>query len=229
MLLTAAAIAPIGAHAGRPSFTDDAGLLDQGACQLEAWAQRGQDRSEHWALPACNVTGNLELALGGVRVSESGARDGRGLMQVKTLFKPLVTNGWGIGLAIGNEFGAATERPLRNRLIGDVFAHVPLSFSFDDDRVELHANVGWMREREARRDRATWAVASVFQVSERTALIAESFGRSSERPLYNIGLRYWLIPERLQLDASHGSRFGSGSTERFLTVGFVLFTDPLLR
>jgi hypothetical protein len=43
---------------GATLVTDDAGIADPGTCQLEAWTQRGRDRSEHWLLPACSALVN---------------------------------------------------------------------------------------------------------------------------------------------------------------------------
>jgi hypothetical protein len=56
------------AHAGRPMVVDDAGIVAHRVCQMEAWTQRNQDTSEYWAVPACNFSGNLEVAVGAARV-----------------------------------------------------------------------------------------------------------------------------------------------------------------
>jgi len=56
---------PAVAWAARPFMTDDARLTTGGSCQLETWSRRYSDRSEFWALPACNPTGNLEITAGG--------------------------------------------------------------------------------------------------------------------------------------------------------------------
>src|SRR5688572_22139816 len=86
------------AHAARPLVTDDARTVDAKACQVESWTRSNQGSKEYWALPACNFTGNLELTLGGGRTSDAeGIHTSDIVLQGKTLFKPMDTNGWGIG------------------------------------------------------------------------------------------------------------------------------------
>jgi hypothetical protein len=101
-LLSAALLATHAAHAARPMITDDARIVDAKACQLESWIKKNPDSTEIWALPACNFTGNLELTLGGATTREAGRTHTTDVvMQGKTLFKAMDTNGWGIGLAAG--------------------------------------------------------------------------------------------------------------------------------
>lgn len=210
------------AHAGRPLVVDDATIADAKQCQLESWLQKNRHSTEYWVLPACNFTGNLELALGGARITGGEHTQTTAVMQGKTLFRPLEMNDWGVGLVFGNQFN-----PDKSAL-GDVYASVPLSFSFKDDRVLLHANLGWLHEKEMRRDAMTWGVATEIQLAERTSFSAETYGQNRGKPFFQLGVRYQLIPDRMQLDASYGNRFGSGSDQRFFSIGFVLFFDAIL-
>jgi hypothetical protein len=91
------------ARAARPMITDDARLVDPKACQVESWLRVNRGRADElWAIPSCNPTGNLELALGGSLLRDgSGLSTGNSLAQAKTLFRPLVPNGFGWGLAVG--------------------------------------------------------------------------------------------------------------------------------
>lgn len=41
-----------------------------------------------------------------------------------------------------------------------------------------------------------------------------------------MGTRYWLMPERVQIDATWGDRFGGGA--RVATLGLVLVSPPFL-
>ena len=122
-------------------MTDDARIVEPGACQLESWVQRNRDSTEFWALPACNFSGNLELTMGGARTrDDAGSATTDQVLQGKTLFKLLEPDGWGAGLALGT-----VRHP---RLPGgrDWYAYVPASFAFDRERVVLHLNLGWLRE-----------------------------------------------------------------------------------
>lgn len=156
---TAALLAVAHAHAARPFMTDDARITTEHSCQLETWSRHYRDRSENWALPACNPTGNFEITLGGGHFRSQGQppTDDQ-LIQAKTLFRPLTTNDWGWGVAVG-----AVRHPSvvpGPNLVGNHYLYLPLSVSMHDDKVVLHTNLGWLRERQTQRQLTTWGRAS---------------------------------------------------------------------
>src|SRR6188474_1899357 len=90
--LCAGALMAPAAHAARPMVTDDARLIDPGACQVETWRRSLRDGYEFWALPSCNATGNLELTLGRADLPEADGSGGRAVdyvLQGKTLFREM--------------------------------------------------------------------------------------------------------------------------------------------
>lgn len=223
----AAALCGAGAHAARPMITDDARLVDAKSCQVESWARRNRESTEFWALPSCNVTGNLELTIGGaVGRDAGGTRTTDLVLQGKTLLRPLTPNGWGVGLVLGNVRHPAINTD-RN-LIGDLYGYVPASFSFLDDRFVLHTNVGLLHDRQARRDRITWGIGSETQLTPGTWLIAETFGQNTGRPFLQVGVRHWIVPNHVQVDATVGNRFGSDTRERWLSIGLRLLSPAFL-
>lgn len=126
------------ANAARPMNTDDARIVDPKSCQLESWIKHPKGSTEFWVQPACNFTGNLELTMGGAITRANGSSNtSTQLIQAKTLFKPLEVNGWGLGLAAGlardPRAGAGRD--------SDLYAYVPASFSFLDDKLVMHINV----------------------------------------------------------------------------------------
>ncbi len=211
-------------HAARPMNTDDARIVDAKACQLETWVRKNRDSTEFWALPACNPTGEFELTVGGTRTTDKTQDHSAALqMQLKTLFKPLEPNGWGVGLALG------TFR--NNGPVGgyEPYLYVPMSWSLrQDDSVVLHTNLGWLRDHQVRKHHLTWGAASEVQVSPRTWLIGEVFGQNTGKPSYQVALRYWIVPNRVQVDTTYGNRFGSGSGDRWFSVGLRLLSPPFL-
>ncbi|MFZ5593266.1 MAG: hypothetical protein ACOY4D_03195 [Pseudomonadota bacterium] len=222
VLLGAATLAANAAHAARPMITDDARIVDAKACQLESWAKKNPDSAEIWALPACNFTGNLELTFGGASSREAGnTKTTDVVIQGKPLFKAMDTNGWGIGLAAGT-----VRHPVADTR--DWYAYVPTSFSFRDDAVVVHSNLGWLREGATRRDRLTWGVGTEAHLAERTWLIAETFDQNQDKPFHQLGLRHWLVPDRIQPDATYGNRNGGGSGERWFSIGLRLPSVPFL-
>ena len=222
--LALAALLPWGAaQAARPMVTDDARIVDAKACQVESWVKRNQDSTEYWAQPACNFTGNQELSLGGARSrDDGGTRTTDIVLQAKTLFKPLEPDGWGWGLAVGHVRHPASDAR------SDLYAYLPASFALHGERLVLHTNIGWLHEREAGRHRMTWGLGTEAQWRESTWLIGEVFGQNQGRPFYQVGLRHWLVPERVQVDATYGNRAGNGTQERWLSIGLRLLSPAFL-
>lgn len=206
------------AYAARPMQTDDARIVDPKACQLESWVKLNRHSTEYWALPSCNLSGNFELTLGGAITHVDQASNTTDIMfQGKTIFKRMETNGWGVGLAVG------TVRHPQFHVNGrDWSAYVPASFSFHDDQVLLHTNLGWLRGQESKIHAATWGVGSEIQFTERTWLIGEIFGQNHGPPLYQAGFRYWIVPNRVQVDTTFGNRFDNNLEDHWFTIGLRL-------
>ncbi|AXS80882.1 hypothetical protein [Dechloromonas sp. HYN0024] len=220
-LLILLAIAPT-ARAARPMVTDDARLTDGGACQLESWLHLHGSQHELWALPACNPGGNLELTMGGaLAYNDSHQETGAAVIQLKSLFKPLETNGYGIGLSVGYAAQPGSSHD------ANPYFYVPVSFSLADDRVVIHTNLGVTRERENRENRMTWGLGSEIQMSERTYLIAESYGQDKGNPYFQLGIRHWIVPNRIQIDTTYGSRVDAISEQHWFSIGLRLISPTL--
>jgi hypothetical protein len=227
-LLIAAGLAlPLAsASAARPMIVDDARIVDAKSCQLEAWVRTNPDSRENWAIPACNFTGNLEVAVGGARLrDDDGTRDSVRIVQGKTIFRKLETNDWGLGLSVGavrhpHEDGAGRAT--------DPYVNLLNSHSFRDDRLVVHANLGLLREQEFRRNRVTGGVGAEFAMTQRAYLVAETFKQTAGRPEYQLGVRYWIIPNRVQVDTTYGHRFGHPEGGRWFSVGLRLLSPAFL-
>jgi len=222
MTLTAPA-----SYAARPLITDDARTVDAKACQVETWVRSNHGSREYWALPACNFTGNLEITFGGARTSDAtGTHTTDVVLQGKTLFKTLTPNGWSAGLAVG-----AIRHPGSlgdGKRVGELYSYVPASFSYLNDKVLMHTNVGVLHNTVTSSTRGTWGVGTEIAVTERTWLIAETFKQSESRPFFQAGVRLWIVPERLQIDATYGNRFGSSTDERWFSIGLRLLSPAFL-
>jgi hypothetical protein len=192
------------AQAARPFFTDDARIVEH--CQIETFykEQRTYSGSEFWFLPACNASlaglpSNLEITAGGNRIE--GERNS--VLQLKFLLKELETNGVGYAVSLG-KFG------------GEPYFNTIASRSFLDDRVVFHANLGGFRE-----SGSTWGYGAEALLNPRVYGIVESYGQHRETPTYHYGLRFWVLPEHFQVDASRGLQTGAGY-RRFYTIGLRL-------
>ncbi len=192
-----AALHPRTAHAARPFFTDDARVVDEGHCQLETFykEQYAYNASEFWFLPACNPFG-VELTAGGNRVEGERSL----ILQGKKLFKTLETNGSGYAASLGV-------------LGGDPYVNGIASFSFLDDRAVVHTNLGLIK------DKGTWGTGlEALLAAPRLYGILETFGQRGDTPTQHAGLRFWVIPNRFQIDATAGRQSGLPE-RRFTSVG----------
>lgn len=213
-------------YAARPFVTDDARLTTAGSCQLESWSRVYRDSVELWALPACNPFGNLEITAGiGVAKSDRQSGTSDQVYQLKTLFRPLVANDWGIGLAVGTVRHPAVN-PGPNQF-GNTYAYIPFSMSFADNRLVLHVNVGLLRDRRSERNSTTWGVGAEIKLAERWLGIVETFGDNHEKPLWQFGARYSIVPDRVQIDATLGHQFSGEVAERWFSFGLRLTPDQL--
>lgn len=215
-------------HAARPLIVDDARIVDAKSCQLESWMQKNTGSVEFWALPSCNLTGNLELTAGGAM--SSGLEDSKNpnlQFQAKTLFKNTEEHGWGIGLTVGGVY-RPTINTNRN-LTGDLYINIPATFALRSDRLFLNTNIGWLfNHSESSRHHMTMGVGTEFSLSRNLWFIAETFGRHHDRPFYHLGFRFWIVPDRIQIDTTYGNRMAAGNGEQWFTVGLRLISPAFL-
>jgi hypothetical protein len=222
LLLAALALIASPGYAGRPLVTDDARVVDPQGCQLEIFYKRQREfrESEFGVAPACNPWGRVELSLGGTWVDSSQAGDSRALsLQAKTLLVPLEMNGAGFALTIG----VAQLSPFESPRVWNPYVNGIGSFSFFDDRIVLHANLGALRDNQLHLTRGTWGIgAEVLLVAPRLYGILETYGQRLEKPTLHGGLRLWVVPNRVQVDATVGSQHAKPFDRRFATLGLRL-------
>ncbi len=188
---------PPACYAARPFVTDDARVVDPDHCQLETFykEQRAYSGHEFWFLPACNQLG-VEWTVGGNRIEGENNL----IVQGKKLLKPLETNGYGLALSVGS-FG------------GDPYVNGIASFSFLQDWSVVHTNLGYLQ------NRATWGIGLEQLVyAPRVYAILETFGERGDMPTQHAGIRFWVIPNRFQIDSTVGRQSGE-PTQRFYSIG----------
>lgn len=217
-LVAALLSAAVPAWAARPFVTDDARLTTAGSCQLESWVRTYRHSTEGWVLPACNPTGNLELTFGsGYARTDTAGSSSDYVLQLKTLFRPLRTNDWGIGLAVGT-----IRHPQVNpgpNLLGNTYAYIPFSASFADDRLVVHANLGWLHDKATQRGQRTWGLGSEIHLNAHWTLVAERFGSDAGTAYWQAGARFHLVPGLWQLDSTIGRQSGAPSDAQWLSFG----------
>jgi hypothetical protein len=203
-------------HAARPFFTDDARIVERGGCQIETFykQQRAYNGSEFWFLPACNPFG-VELTAGANRIEDEHSL----VLQGKTLLKPLETNGSGYALSVGT----FRVNPAEGRDVWSPYVNGIGSFSFMDDRAVIHTNLGMIRDRIADMTRPTWGVGlEALLIAPRLYGILETFGQRADKPTRHAGLRFWIVPNRVQVDSTVGDDHGTDPRHRFYSIGLRL-------
>lgn len=208
------------AIAAPPITTDDASTLDPGACQFEVERRRFGARTELDIVPACNLIGNTELAIGKLRVTADGAApEDSVVLSIKRVLFAGSDGAWSAG------FNAATVRATGNRsgtrqnLVTAIFSR-PIDTAGE---TLLHVNGGVINDREAdvgtRRNRFTWSAAIESNVSSRWTIVGEVFGQQSQRASAHVGLRWWALPNRVQFTTSIGDQRGMGRDDRWISLG----------
>lgn len=209
-------------------ITDDARIVDPGACRLETWTRtyRGGGR-EYRALPGCNPTGNVELTLGGAVLRPDAAPRGDALQwQAKTIFRKLETDSWGVGLAVGGLWIDRSDGAPRGH---EPDVYVPVTASFGADRLFVHANLGAQQTGpRTQAIRSLWGLGIEAALTPRALLIAETFGQGGSRAQGQLGLRIRIVPNRLQVDATIGDQGGPSGVGRWFSIGLQILTPPLL-
>ena len=221
-LLAALALIASPAYAARPFVTDDARVVDPQGCQVETFYKRQREfrEQEFWILPACNPWGSVELTLGASWVDSTQPGDSRNLiLQGKTVLVPLETNGTGFAVTLG----VAQVSPFQSPRVWNPYVNGAGSFSFFNDRIVLHANLGALRDNQLHITRGTWGIgAEILLVAPRLYGILESYGQRLEKPTLHGGVRIWIVPNRVQLDATVGTQHAAPFDRRFSTIGLRL-------
>jgi hypothetical protein len=196
--------------------TEDASVVADKACQIEASLDRTRSGTAEWWVPACNFGANIEWQAGAARAHEHGrSKFSEAYVQAKTVFAWAEDSPWNLGLVVG-----VTRRPLDAPYDGwhNPYALVPVSFTPPDSVYAVHANLGWRRERHGARDLTLWGIAAEAGVAQRLTILGEAYGENAARPWLRIGARYGAA-RGLDFDLSLAARPGGTGQERFVSVG----------
>jgi hypothetical protein len=218
------------AYAARPFMTDDARLTTEGSCQLESWTRRYQGRFENWALPACNPTGKFEITAGGGYFSMPSLSDNHTtdyMLQVKSLFRPLTANDYGWGLAVGTINHPAFVNDPNNA--GSTYAYVPLTISRMDDKLGVHSNLGITNDYSSKNSLATYGLGAEYWITPVVMVMAETFGDHRQRPFFQAGMRYSIIPGLFQVDVTYGVQPGHSEANSWISFGLRYTPDKLYK
>lgn len=209
------------AHAGRPLATEDADVLERGACEWEGFAARVQADDSPSARGAttqvgCGLGWQSQAALAYSRVRSDGVTGEGLLLGGKTRLVPRgdETTGWTLawGLAAAREGGGSFEH--------DASYLTLVATTTLAEGLLGHANLGWLRTEHPGTNSTLWNLALEQSVGGGVDLMGELFGDDRSEAWLGLGLR-WTLSERFSLNGSWARQGGSPNT-RLWTVGFKL-------
>lgn len=221
LALALGAAVTLPAHAGRPLQTDDAGVLDRRACELEGYTARltaaGATARDLVLQAGCGVGAGTQLAVALSRASAEGERVRGIALNGKTrLWQGEAQAGEAPALTLG--YAAVWDRSS-----GQGWRHAGVDAKLLYTRalaahLMVHANLGHARDAAGGRSATTWGLAFEHAGFGGLAPMAELFGDDREAPWWNLGLRWTVAPEALFIDVSHGRQVAPG-TPRLTTLG----------
>ncbi|HET7032026.1 MAG TPA: hypothetical protein VFJ48_02800 [Casimicrobiaceae bacterium] len=224
LLAAAGAALSSAVHAGQPLVTDDAAIVAAGTCQLEAWWHPHHDGHEYWAQPACNFTGNLELALGLARAYPEGDPTSSLIhLQAKTAGFAHDDNRWSFGIVASADRDTGASR---GRTAFQGFNVTGLASWYPRDDLEIDLNLGASYVYGS----GSFAVAGAaiqYTVIHSLQLLGEIFRDEPGRPKFQLGTRSIVVQDRFEVYASYGNRFDA--KQWFATFGIRLQTPEFLR
>ena len=183
LTLTALLLFVAAPRAGRPFVTEDAGLLDRGACEWESVLARSRVPDQPRASSAatqvgCGIGGKSQLAVNAGRARSGGERASSLGLAGKTGLWDGGEDGPALTLAWGSSWSKAGGN---SRDWDGATALLALSQAFEGGW-SVHANLGRSYERASRSSSNFWAVLAERQLSENFDAGVELFGAGSERP-----------------------------------------------
>jgi hypothetical protein len=84
------------------------------------------------------------------------------------------------------------------------------------ERAVLNANLDKVHYRMPDIDRESWAVGIEVPFSQRWAVTSESTGQRGDTPSKHVGVRYAVVPNRMQLDAALAGQRRTDPAARYL-------------
>jgi hypothetical protein len=143
------------------------------------------------------------------------------LIQYKTVLREIRSESMGVALAVG---GQANERG------AGYYANVPLSWVSASESTLLHLNLGLSSAPGGERPSRPWGIAAEQRLTPSIWVIGERFQFSSQQRLLQGGLRWWLVEDSVQVDATIGRQSTPLADQRLVSVGVRwIFRAPFAR
>ncbi len=180
------------AQGAAPLATDDAGVLEARACEVETYGQRlrhtGIDPLHAVSASfTCGIGTRSQIGVGSARTSSAGAHaDAVGVSGKTGLFASDAPAPLALALA---------WRLSASRVDGNGFRHEGTALTLVASRplgsdITAHANLGWAHSQAAHANSTTWNVAAEAALGAGIEALAEVYGDDRGRPWRAVGARW---------------------------------------
>jgi hypothetical protein len=201
--------------------TEDADILDKGACEWESFAARqtssGDPAVTGWATQVgCGVAYSSQFALAYNRANSAGTTAQGLTLLGKTGLIERTDDG--LGLTLAWALGGAKES-------GSSFKHEVSLLNLVATKeiapsLSAHANLGWLRRESTRTSSTTWNLAAELALGAGVDVMGEVYGDDRTKPWIGLGVR-WRATEPFSLNGSYSVRTDTPRVKLW-TLGFKL-------
>ena len=150
--------------------------------------------------------------------------------QLKTILVQSTAHHWGVGLVLGTGRDPGLTG-IRNPGF-NIYTYVPVTISFLNERLIIHDNIGYMYEHrtghENDRQLLTLASRADVQLRKYFVVVGEIYDSAGSEAEFQLGVRAWARPGRVQLDLSYGGLLMRAGVAAGWTLGLALTTPPIL-
>lgn len=219
ILLLLLAASSFSAHAGRPMGTDDAGTVGDRQCQFEAWRERSTE-ARGWTLaPACGL-GEFELGLefGQTKLPEN-EKESVQAMALKWAPEVLHFGPINLGAKAWTGRSRLKTEDDSGRWQGSEHGLLALASWDAGHGINVHANLGGVRDRIAREYLHATNLAVSWDANERIQIFAEMMKQQHSPTTQATGLRVWALPGQVAVDITYARSAGVKDSDTY-GIGF---------
>ena len=108
-----------------------------------------------------------------------------------------------------------------------MYVNAPITRALGQDRF-VHINLGWVQHGRDNSSKPTWGLGGEWPLRPNWIAVAEVYAENTMPSQYQVGLRFWVKPQRIQIDTTYGNAVGTAQDQSWITIGLRLLTPAFL-